>query len=170
MRWPFVLLAGVLLCCPGTGTENASTAQQQAPQGDKPAAVTPGVDPELAQRAQRHNLRLLFQRYGHSNQSLTVEGFRRLLSNLMERRESGTGEHTGHGHGHHPHHQHHTEPAAACQHKRARRHVTTPAPEGPAHGAISPPGAPVEVITHRRVTALTHHIRLRRHRCCCHPA
>ncbi|KAM9308266.1 zinc transporter ZIP6 [Gastrophryne carolinensis] len=138
MLWPFVLLAA-LLSSPGTGTENSTMAS--------------GLDPVLALRAQRHNLLLLFRRYGENNQSLSVEGFRKLFSNLMEaRRESG--HHLHHHVHHHPHQheQHHAEPASTqhattCeQRRRKRRHVTGPAataaPESvmSTHGGVSPPG------------------------------
>ncbi|XP_032630869.1 zinc transporter ZIP6 isoform X2 [Chelonoidis abingdonii] len=62
-----------------------------------------GINTELATLTQKHHLQELFLRYGENN-TLTVEGFRKLLQNIgIDKVKRIT---TGHDHDHHLHHNH----------------------------------------------------------------
>ncbi|KAM3928956.1 zinc transporter ZIP6 [Leptodactylus fuscus] len=153
----YVLLVSAILYTPSTGSEAAvtvtlppQTSEQLSSSSAASSAVPSGVDPLLAERAQRHNLLLLFQRYGENNQSLTVEGFKKLFLSLREERlksiaaEHPSSEHHDHHqhhhphnhhhhhHHHHPHHPHHQHTSVSappepgrtiCEETRKRRHV-----------------------------------------------
>ncbi|XP_072267989.1 zinc transporter ZIP6 isoform X2 [Pyxicephalus adspersus] len=150
--WPlFIVILAAAIWRPGSGTEAAitvtlppqggGTVGPSAGQVSASSPISPRVDPELALRAQRHNLLLLFQRYGENNQSLTIIGLRKLLRSLGEERLKSiaiqrTDRHHHHHdhHHHHHHHQHHhhhhhpitpTTEHSTCQ-ERKKRHVTSP--------------------------------------------
>ncbi|XP_075068989.1 zinc transporter ZIP6 [Mixophyes fleayi] len=146
MRPLLIMLVTGILCRPCTGTEATITVTlpPQGGEGFSPSSgqvsafspVPSGIDPVLAVRTQRHNLLLLFQRYGENNQSLTVSGFRQLLHSLgVERLKSIASRHKQHDHPHRHHHTHHhhhppsTTPQrshSTCEERRKRRHVTSP--------------------------------------------
>ncbi|KYO34613.1 zinc transporter ZIP6 isoform B [Alligator mississippiensis] len=65
---------------------------------------TAGINPDLAALMQRHHLQELFHRYGENN-TLTIEGFRKLLQNMgIDKRKRIKIDHE-HDHDHH-HHNH----------------------------------------------------------------
>ncbi|EMP33912.1 Zinc transporter ZIP6 [Chelonia mydas] len=75
----------------------AQTSEKLIP--DKAA----GINTDLAALMQKHHLQELFQRYGENN-TLTIEGFRKLLQNIgIDKVKSIT---IGHDHDHHLHHNH----------------------------------------------------------------
>ncbi|CAM4514272.1 zinc transporter ZIP6 [Caretta caretta] len=77
----------------------AQTSEKLIP--DKAA----GVNTDLAALMQKHHLQELFQRYGENN-TLTIEGFRKLLQNIgIDKVKSITIGHD-HDHDHHLHHNH----------------------------------------------------------------
>ncbi|XP_068092803.1 zinc transporter ZIP6 [Hyperolius riggenbachi] len=183
MRPFFIVFVAAVICRAGagTGTESAITVTL-SPQSEETAspvsassAVSPGVDPVLAARAQRHNLLLLFQRYGENNQSLTVSGFRQLLRTLVEERKRrmdiGRSEHRHkhhdhqHQHEHHHHHRHHHHAhhnihhhadlppsPSTCEERRKRRHVTSVTNASPDNS--SPLAAQVECLNASRLLTL----------------
>ncbi|XP_040288795.1 zinc transporter ZIP6 [Bufo bufo] len=166
----FVLLVAAILYRPSTGSEAAVTvtlspqaSEQFSTSGAASSQVPPEVDPVLAARAQRHNLLLLFQRYGENNQSLTMAGFRLLLRSLREERlrsiadRSSSSGHHNHHHHHHHHdggdHSPHHHPHQHHPHNHNHHHHTSAA-SPPEHGLttcketrkrrhVTPPGASV---------------------------
>ncbi|XP_040209445.1 zinc transporter ZIP6 isoform X2 [Rana temporaria] len=173
MRPLLIVCMAAVMCRPGTGTEAAITVTLP-PQGGVTAVspsspVSPGVDSVLALRAQRHNLLLLFQRYGENNQSLTVSGFVQLLRSLGEERKKSIAIHNHHHHHHHHHHQdphhhhhnhhhrHHHHPhhppssPSPCEQRREKRHVTSG--ESPAQTNLTL-GAEVECLNASRLLTL----------------
>ncbi|XP_063778989.1 zinc transporter ZIP6 [Pseudophryne corroboree] len=171
MRPLIAFLVTAVFCRTSSGTEAAITvtlppqgAEVFSPSNGQVSAFSPlppAIDPVLATQTQRHNLLLLFQRYGENNQSLTVSGFRLLLRSLGVERLRNASRHThrgGHHQQHHPHHDHHPHNdhphhhhhhphhpssstphpghSGACEESRRRRHVTSPEkPDGsPAAG------------------------------------
>ncbi|XP_056376878.1 zinc transporter ZIP6 [Hyla sarda] len=135
----YVVLVAAILYRPSTGSEATITvtlppqaSDRFSPSSAASSTVLSGADPVLARRTQRHNLLLLFHRYGENNQSLTVDGLRQLLHNLgVERLKSIASEHPPHPQHHdhhphhHPHHPHNQRTAATCPESRKRRHVTS---------------------------------------------
>ncbi|KAG8572046.1 hypothetical protein GDO81_011892 [Engystomops pustulosus] len=167
----YVLLVSAILYRPSTGSEAAITVTLPPHSSSAAAAsvVPSGIDPVLAVKVQRHNLLLLFQRYGENNQSLSVDGFRQLLRNLrIERlRSLPAKEHHHHNHSHHHHNHHHPhhhphDPHTAgastpehsssttCDKTRKRRHVR--APEEPVSSLFS--AGPLECLNASRLLRL----------------
>ncbi|XP_018426065.1 PREDICTED: zinc transporter ZIP6-like, partial [Nanorana parkeri] len=166
----------------GTGNEPAITVTLP-PQGGEavsPSAaqvsasspVSPGLDPVLALRAQRHNLLLLFERYGENNQSLNMSGFRQLLRSLGEERLKSIAiqrtdhhhhHHDHHRHPHHNHHHHHPHPVSpntehshtTCEENRKKRHVSSSESQAPGTGSSSISlGTEVECLNASRLLTL----------------
>lgn len=181
----YVLLVAAILYRTSTGSEStitvtlpAQASAQISLSSAAPSPVPSGVDPVLAVRTQRHNLLLLFQRYGENNQSLTVTGFRQLLRSLgVERLKSIATQHPSsrhhdhhhphdhhHHHHHHPHqhHHHHTSVTAppehgrtTCEETRKRRHVTSPGRSASVTGTTGmAAGAQVECLNASRLLTL----------------
>ncbi|CAJ0923768.1 unnamed protein product, partial [Ranitomeya imitator] len=74
----YALLVAAILHRPSAGSEATITATLP-PQASSTAPS--GLDSAQALNTQRHNLFLLFDRYGESNQSMTLDGFRKLCLN-----------------------------------------------------------------------------------------
>ncbi|XP_053322668.1 zinc transporter ZIP6 [Spea bombifrons] len=146
------LLIAAILCQRTTGEDVAITVTLP-PQGGSSVSgsslvpssspVPPLVDSVLAASAQRHQLLLLFQRYGDNNQSLSWSGFRQLLKSLGVERlrsihrkaEQHSHHHKHHGPHHHHHHHHLPHPHSpdrgqTCEGETTDRgHVTSPSPQ-----------------------------------------
>uniref|UniRef100_A0A6I8P565 Alpha-catulin n=2 Tax=Ornithorhynchus anatinus TaxID=9258 RepID=A0A6I8P565_ORNAN len=75
------------------------TASQQSSEKIVPHRVA-GINSDLAMGMQKHHLQELFHRYGENN-SLTIEGFRKLLQNIGIAPVKRV--HLNHGHHHHGH-------------------------------------------------------------------
>ncbi|XP_073534704.1 zinc transporter ZIP6 isoform X2 [Phyllobates terribilis] len=140
----YVLLVAAILYRPSAGSE-ATITVTLAPQASSTAPS--GLDSAQAVNTQRHNLFLLFDRYGESNQSMTLAGFRKLIHSLgvilksnhtkphHDHHHPGHPHHHNHHHHHHPHHHrdHHSSASApvehghtTCEETRKRRHVAGP--------------------------------------------
>ncbi|XP_027431231.1 zinc transporter ZIP6 [Zalophus californianus] len=77
-----------------------------------------GINVDLAVATQRHHLQQLFHRYGENN-SLSVEGFRKLLQNIGIDKVKKI--HIHHDHDHHSDHEHHSHRNHAASSKNNRK-------------------------------------------------